>query len=44
VLSVEQLELQRAEEALGDRVIERVADRAHRAEQARAAQPPAEHP
>ena len=41
---VEELELQRAEEALGHRVIEAVPDRTHGAEQPGPAQAPAEGP
>jgi hypothetical protein len=42
--AVEQLELQGAEERFGQRVVVAVADRAHRAQQPRLAQPLAERP
>ena len=41
---VEELELQGAEEGLGDTVVEAVADRSHRAEQSCTSQAPAEGP
>ena len=44
VVLVEELELQGPEEALGDAVVEAVADGAHRAEQPGGSQPPAERP
>ena len=44
VRAVEQLALQRGEEGLGDGVVQRVADGAHRAEQAGVAEALSEHP
>jgi hypothetical protein len=42
--TVEELELERAEEALDHRVVVRVADRTHRGQQPGVTQPLAEHP